>query len=226
MVIAVAMIGMSIGETSLLQMKGLQDTQSTVLPEYLLIGGSNNTTSNSTSNHTVNNTVPSYQLFAYAVGNFKDTSVPGYSYSGITSPMPSKIIIEVRSVGNSSMTAEYNGTLLSNGSRQLYDMPFKNTTSQNVTLPETEGTLIITVMSQTLGITHIFSYKLNVMSSTNFINYEFKITHQKGLVVNFNEASTWGYILLSLASVAFALFMGLWLIPVRWRNKDAAGYQK
>lgn len=165
------------------------------------------------------------EIQAYAVGNIGSTQVPGYTYYGITSPMPDQIIINVTSPGNSSFSATFNGLVLNNASGPVQHITFSYNTAVGCGLPQQVGYLNISVSCLELHATKVFSYHLNVMSAQNFINYENIVTHSQ-LVIMFNGGDVFLFLFVLAVAISSSLFFGLWSIPLMRRNRDPSKYLK
>ena len=167
----------------------------------------------------------SQSIHAYAIGNLTATQEPGYSYSGQTSPMPSQIIIVVQAIGNSTVSAYYNDTLLSTQSGlRIFNVPFQTPgTNFSVTLPTVQSTLYIVVSNAQSNTSMTFSYKLNVLSVTQFIHYEYAVHNQPLPNIAFSVGSFWASLVLLATVMTSCIFGTLYFIPLIWRNKKNKG---
>lgn len=167
----------------------------------------------------------SQSIHAYAIGNLTATQEPGYSYSGQTSPMPSQIIIVVQAIGNSTVSAYYNDTLLSTQSGlRIFNVPFQTPgTNFSVTLPTVQSTLSIVVSNAQSNTSMTFSYKLNVLSVTQFIHYEYAVHNQPLPNIAFSVGSFWASLVLLATVMTSCIFGTLYFIPLIWRNKKNKG---
>ena len=159
-------------------------------------------------------------IHAYAVGNLTATQEPGYTYAGLTSPMPSNIIIIAQAPGNATVSVYYNDTILTDSSGQrIYNTPFTGQISISANLPTTESDLVITVSSAALNLSATFTYKLNVLSVTQFIQYEYNVHNVQYPGITYTLATYWANIVEVVIVIVASIFIVMYIVPLRWRNR-------
>jgi hypothetical protein len=166
-------------------------------------------------------------IHGYVIGNLSATQEPGYSYPGVVSPMPSQDIIIGQALGNSTITAYYNGSIVTNTQgHRIYNVPFSNQIQLAVRLPKISGIMEIVISSASINATKSFSYHLNIMSTTQFIHYEYSVHNQKIPTITYTISDTWATVFMVLMIAFGAMFLTMYVRPLQWRNTPTKGDHK
>lgn len=186
------------------------DEQTATASSQVIVTGvqSNITVLNSTDNVTQQNQSLTFNpsaISTYVIAN--STDVLGFQayagpYDGGNATMPVNMIVVLRSPGPSVATIEENGTIIVSG------LQFSNVTHYDFSSPFLNHQEIsITITNEGSNVTRTTTYGINIMTTTNFIDYEW-YQHKRPVSDPWNLQAylTLGFTMIMLMTAAFLIF--------------------